>query len=463
VLLIVLDTARADAFEPYGAAAGATPTFAQLASSGTAINRMYAPACWTVPSHGAMFTGLLPRTSQIGPSSQGNRARIGEMLAANDDRLLPVFLQSLGYDTGGLSCNAWISPTVGFDRGFDKFEHCATTRKPMSGSWRDRLAWTFETLRSRVDDGAAAVERFLDTWIAERRSQPFFWFVNLVECHSPYLPPKPYNDLGPIGRMKAGRDAQEHLTFEALTCACLRGTTASESELERMRHLYEQSIRMLDDWVARVLDKLDRAGVLDETIVIVTSDHGENFGENQLLGHGYSLDERLLRVPFVVAGPCAPDPDRLTTLMDVPRMLADAIGLDEHPWHDDIRLDVAVAQLDPPCDPADPTVIDALHQFGLTEAVLPRMVRSLSCATDGRLKLFREGSRDTIVDLEEDPLESASVPVGRAHEVRHGEALVRLRSALDAAELQETQPQRDGVLRIGDPDLERQLKLLGYA
>jgi len=464
ILLIVLDTARADAFEPYGAAAGATPTLAQLASRGAAVDQAYSPACWTVPSHGAMFTGLLPRTSQIGPSAHGRPARITEMINASEDRLLSSVLTANGYATAGVSTNAWVSPRIGFDRGFETFTFIESQRNAMSGSWKERAAWAWQSLRARVDDGATAVEDLLSTWLVERNQQkPFFWFVNLIECHSPYLPPKPYDDLGALDRLRAGEEASEYLTFVALTRACLVGHDIPETALRRMRYLYQRAIRLLDDWLARVLEGLDRAGVLDETIVIVTSDHGENFGENDLMGHGYSLDQRLIRVPFVTSGPWSPPGDRVVSLAEIPRLLGDAIGLPDHPWQADPRYDVAVAQLDSPCAPDDPYALEALREFGLSEAVLPRMVRTMSCATDGHVKLFREGTTETIIDLDDDPLETTFVPVGRAHELRHGNVLTRLRTALDAAgALEATGDADSGPRTIDDPDLEAQLRLLGY-
>jgi arylsulfatase A-like enzyme len=460
----VFDTARADAFAPYGAPADVTPTFTQLASRGAVVDQAYAPACWTVPSHGALFSGLLPRTTQIGPGAHGRPARITEMIEASYERLLPTVLTANGYATAGVSTNAWVSPRIGFDRGFQQFQLLTGERRGMpSNAPKERIGWALESLRARVDDGARAVERLLNGWLTARTDDPFFWFVNLVECHSPYLPPRPYNDLGPGARVRAGEEARQHLTFRALTRACLGPLEVPDDALERMRHLYRRSIRLLDDWLARVIDSLDRAGVLDETIVIVTSDHGENFGENELMGHGYSLDQRLIRVPFLTVGPMHLEHDRIVSLTDVPRLVAGAIGLDEHPWQGDPHFDVAVAQLDSPCAPDDPYALEALREFDLPATALTRMVRSMTCATDGRLKLFREAGDERIVDLVEDPLENAPVPVGRAHELRHGEVLTRLRAALDAAAaLEGERGTSGGPLRIDDPTLEAQLQLLGY-
>jgi hypothetical protein len=181
------------------------------------------------------------------------------------------------------------------------------------------------------------------------------------------------------------------------------------------------------------------------------------------MGHAFSLDDRLIRVPLVVAGPWSPPPDRLVSLVDLPRLLADAVGLDDHPWRDRTGEDVAVAQLDAPCAPDDPVAVEALDSLGLGLDALPRLVRSFTCATDGRLKLFRDGSSETIVDLEADPMEEEPEMVGRVHELRHGPALQRLRTALDeAAAVERNAGPGQLNMTIDDPELEKKMRLLGY-
>ncbi len=170
---------------------------------------------------------------------------------------------------------------------------------------RARLRWLGEGIRARVDDGAAdagsALGAFLDDGAGDER--PFYAFVNLVEAHSPYLPPRPYNPLGPLDRARAAIEARRHLTMGEIWRACAGGFDVPAPALERMRRLYAAAVRLLDDWLGRVLEDLERRGILEETIVIVTSDHGENFGEGGLMGHAYSLDKRLIRLPFAAAGP----------------------------------------------------------------------------------------------------------------------------------------------------------------
>src|SRR5207245_11045125 len=111
---------------------------------------------------------------------------------------------------------------------------------------------------ARADDGAREAERGVEGWIGSASRRPVFWFVNLMECHSPYLPPRPYNDLPPRSRLRAAAEARRHLTIDAIWRAAAGGFDVADDALARMRHLYRRSVRMADDWLGRVPEDLDR-------------------------------------------------------------------------------------------------------------------------------------------------------------------------------------------------------------
>src|SRR5207244_1813506 len=146
--------------------------------------------------------------------------------------------------------------------------------------------------------------------------------------HSPYLPPKPFSPFGPLGRIKAARDASRHCNLDAIWRVACGGWDIEDDALLRMRAMYDASIRQLDAWLERVIERLDEHDALDDTIVIITSDHGENLGEGRRFGHAFSLDNRLLHVPLVSAGPVALDFDAVVSLADVPRVLFQCLDLD---------------------------------------------------------------------------------------------------------------------------------------
>jgi arylsulfatase A-like enzyme len=458
IVLLVFDTARADVLEPYGAETGSSPALAELARSGWAAPACFATSNWTLPSHLSMFTGLLPRAAGLGPDVPA-----AWVVKAHADRSLPTVLRSHGYATAAVSANPFISETHGFAEGFDRFSRVRRARRDAPhGDVKSRARWMVQAVRARVDDGLREIDDTVGAWIAERHTKPFFWFANLMECHSPYLPPAPYNDLSFTGRLLAARDAvriQSHNGFIAASTGRMR---VSESSRRRMRYLYRRAVRSMDDLLGRVMNRLDDARLLDDTVVIVVSDHGENFGEGGLYSHMLSLDDRLIRVPFVVGGgPSVAEPSAPTSLADVPRILAAAMGLTEHPWHEASPVDgVAAAQYDGFAS-FTPDIAERLVQrLGLDEQSGAALFRTGECVTDGRFKLVRTSGVEELFDVATDPMETTDV-AGRWPE--HRERLLR---ALDAVEglprATVDQPPPDEPESTGSAELEEQMRILGY-
>jgi arylsulfatase A-like enzyme len=227
-----------------------------------------------------------------------------------------------------------------------------------------------------------------------------------------------------------------------------------------MRHLYRRSIRSLDDWLGRVLGALEERGVLDDTTVVVTSDHGENFGEGGLLAHAFSLDDRLVRVPLVVSHADAVlEPGRVHSLAELPSLVAAAAGLPEHPWTDaPLPGGFAAAQFDPPASEGDPRVDVAVREWSLSAAARRRLTSPITCVTDGRFKLVRRGDTDELYDLLDDPLEVRPV-------VPHA-AGAGLRAALEDGRLWDEPSAAPVAAPTPEPgelaEIERSMKLLGY-
>jgi arylsulfatase A-like enzyme len=458
VLLVVFDTARADALEPYGAPAGNTPAVADLAARGAFAPFAISTSNWTLPSHASMFTGLLPRALGLtAPPRTGSRlSNPRPALEAQRARLLPEVLRRRGYAVGGVSANPWITRVNGFGRGMDWFQNVGgeTGRESLR---RRRPGWWLRALAARQDDGAVDAERILGRRLGEGPPRPFFWFVNLMECHTPYLPPRPYDDLGLLDRWGAVRDVVRYQTAPAIARVCLGELDVPPDAMARMRHLYERAVRQMDDWLGRVLERLDRHGVLDETLVIVTSDHGENFGEGHLVGHAFSVDQRLVRVPLAWAGPGASPFPAVTSLASLPRLVAEAIGLEDHPWADDAcPPGTAVAQNEGLLQWTDSESRALARVWGVAEQALAA-VQPMSCATDGRFKLTRMGEEERLFDLRADPGESVDVIA------EHPGPAEALRLVLDRTD--SPAPVTVPTVRYSDEEereIEARLEALGY-
>jgi arylsulfatase A-like enzyme len=466
ILLVVFDTARVDAFEPYGAPAGRSPVIADLARRGSAAPYTMSTAGWTVPAHVSMFSGVMPRSVGLGQAHEGGRQCRPVMEDLNEQgRILPEVLRRNGYETQGISANLWIDAHTGFDIGFDSFQRL-DTRRIKADFWEGRrsyVRWMVEALRARLDDGAMAAERVMEDWIGRRSEKPFFWFINLLECHSPYMPPRPYNSMGPLARMRAAHDVRTYQGLEPTFKACLKHSVIDPDILARLRTLYTDSILQVDAWMGRILDMLERNRLLDDTLVIATSDHGENLGEGRLLGHAFSIDQRLVHVPLVTAGPGAFDRPGMTSLRDMPRLVADAAGITGTAWHDqDLTTDVALAEWENMLEPGDPRGPELLENWDLPEDALRRLTVPMTAAIDGRYKLLLDGDREALYDLSVDPLEAAPIADPAARGIP-AEVVERLRAAVRSTHVgHASMPEPAAETSDEEAELERQMRVLGY-
>src|SRR2546423_11150838 len=206
----------------------------------------------------------------------------------------------------------------------------------------------------------------------------------------------------------------------------------------------------MDDWLGRLLERLDAARLPDDPLLIVASDHGENFGEGAFLAHALSLDNRLIHVPLVAAGPGA-QALSLTSLAELPRAIAGAAELDAHPWGDGPPAGVGVAQFDPPSDdPDDPRVVKAVEGWGMDDETRRRFTTSLTCAVGGDLKLMRRGERDELYDLASDPLELSPIDPRDAGPDR-AERLAVLQRALAHPSMTATRESGESAAAAGAP------------
>lgn len=468
VVFIVVDTARADAFEPYGATEGSTPTFRELAAEGWAAERAIASSSWTLPSHVGMLVGASHRDVGLHKGAQENPLAAQPVMTENRDRYLPQILQQNGYRTVGASANLWVQPESGFGHGFDEFH-------PL---WDWQAARLPRRLRPAVEKCAVALgrhnfgmreaTRIADQWIDDsaRTRQPSFLFLNIMECHSPYLAPSPFNGLSPRGRLGAWKDAKTYLSMEATWLANLGQALPPADCLARMRHQYVQAARYVDWWLGKFVERLRRQGLYDDTLLIVTSDHGENFGEQSRLGHSFSVDDRLIHVPLIVVNANAPAPSPVFSLTGLPALIGNELEL-EHPWQPARSNDIAVSRIEGIRSADDHDVLRFLSNAGLASAA-PLMSRDLICATNGRHKVIRADGADVVFDLQRDPLEANPIPWAAVG--GRGDAdLERLREEISQAERaasSDLRPTSEAQVDVDSDTAKRlaeKMKLLGYA
>ncbi len=321
ILLIVVDTLRADHLSAYGYSRDTSPNLSHIAEQGVMFDNAIASASWTVPSHASMLTGLYPhdhRTDKDDAILADNWPTIGE-----------VFL-SEGYRTAAFSANVNnFDRKHGLARGFAHFEdywganYTAIFTRVVLG-WRIKF-WMhhFGVLPLFGRQHVEGINRRALTWI-DREKRPFFVMLNYIDVHDPYLPPEPYRHAFTKEKNPGGVIS---VSFDQVQMPDAR-TLAAEVAA------YDGCIRYVDDHIENLLSELKKRGVLDHTIVVITSDHGEAFGEHNLVGHKISLYREAIHVPLIVWNPktipAGRHVRRPVSLVDIPRTL---ISLADPAYH----------------------------------------------------------------------------------------------------------------------------------
>lgn len=420
VILVILDTVRAASLGVYGHERQNTPNMERLAKRGILFERAISPSSWTLPSHATMFTGRF--NHELGTS----------FLTPLDDTYptLAEELASRGYATGGFVANlVFCTEWFGLGRGFERYVG-QPIDLPMllSSSWlvrhmapkvRAKFGNHQPLIRKRATD---VNDEFL-RWLSEIEGRPYFAFLNYFDGHGPYLPPEPFNRLywpSEQPRYWLGSDYASDFT---------------PGELEQLQAAYDGSIAYLDDQLGRLIEALERRGHLQNTVVIVTSDHGESFGEHGTMGHGRSIYMTEIHVPLLVllpdsafAGTRLSDP---VSLRNVAATVMDLVGDSE-----ESRLPGVSLARHWTGNASDAAPIDGDYVFS--------QLAGKRSITLGRYHYWkdRQGNEE-LYDLTSDPDESVNL-IGTGEE----ELTLRMRAELERAPgASETEPALETAAR----------------
>ncbi len=326
VLLLILDTVRAGSMELYGGPGGTSPVLSALARRGVLFERAIAPAPWTLPTHASMFTGRWPHRLDVDWSPLGP-----------DEPTLAERLGSEGYATAGFVGNTlYASRASGLDRGFGVYEDYPVSvgQIVLSSSLGRALAYSdpFRRLVRHHEllnrQHARDVNRDFLTWLEERgedgEERPWFAFLNYYDAHEPYFPPdsvlgdRSWNDFSHRGGILVGGNSwrdKERMTMD---------------DVRIHAYAYHLAVRRADAGLGRLMEALAGRGLLENTLVVIASDHGEQLGEHALFGHTNSLFINTLHVPMVVLWPGRiPAGRRISgavSLRDLPATILELVG-----------------------------------------------------------------------------------------------------------------------------------------
>jgi arylsulfatase A-like enzyme len=263
-ILISVDTLRADHLGCYGYFRNTSPNIDKFAKEGILFRNCVGISSWTLPSHLSMLTGLYP-------ISHGANTRRDKLI----DKVLtlPEALKDKGYVTAGFVSGYFVSSEFGYKQQFDIYD--------------ERYLASFKDITSDKINEAAI------SWLKQNFSKKFFLFIHYYDVHFDYIPPPPYNVM-------FDANYQGDLTGKKYY---KKASITDKRDLEHMIALYDGEIRWTDSHIGKLLEEIERLGVDNRTVIILTSDHGDEFLEHGRKGHGNNLYETTIHTPFILKIP----------------------------------------------------------------------------------------------------------------------------------------------------------------
>ncbi|MEZ5332679.1 MAG: sulfatase [Thermoanaerobaculia bacterium] len=411
VVLVVVDTLRADHLGAYGYPRPTSPSFDAWAAAGRLFEEAHSTSPWTLPSVASILTGLEPARHGAGRREEGEKRAFTGL--GTDVSTLAARLSDAGWKTGAIVNNPFLHEKFGVSRGF--------------GSWDYHSA-----NRSQGRRADASVDAAL-AWLDGVGDVPFFLFLHVIDPHLAYDAPAPF-----LGRFSDG--APSPMRRRRLSWIREQVRRDDAFDFAPLIAAYDEEVLFVDAQLGRLRRGLEERALDGRTLVVVTSDHGEEFGDHGGFEHGHSVHEELLHVPLLLVGPGV-DAGRTSapvTLLDVAPTILEALGVG---LGSELPGSSLLAE-----PPTGRTLVAERTLYGDEEKAAIRWPWKLLWTPEsGTLALF---------DLDADPGELRDrLP----EEPAIAERLHELLEALAALEAQE--PGGSAVL---DADTERELRSLGY-
>ncbi|HSN87381.1 MAG TPA: sulfatase, partial [Thermoanaerobaculia bacterium] len=391
VLLLSIDTLRPDALSSFGGQEIRTPHLDALAGDSLTFTRAYSTASWTLPAMASVMTGVSPQVH----GALHTRSRVPDGLPT-----LAETLRRAGYRTSAFVSSTVLGPPANLTQGFDEY-------RPYPGPWLGRSLGA-TVLRSRLSRFRADetpppdLTDDVTDWLHEQREAPFFLWVHFFDPHAPYGPPRRYL-----------KDLQGRTRFEGWDEEAIRAGTwvPTAAERDRIRQLYLGEVRWVDDAVGRFLGELKRRKLYDDTLVVLVSDHGEEFWEHDSYGHGHTLYDELLHVPLLVKLPRSARSGRIATPVYTASIFSTILEACALP--PPLGYPAAASLLRPAGD-------RPLHALGLNRFEDRQSVRF------GRFKYIRwaTSGREELYDLQRDPGEKKNLGVSAPAGLEEGRRLL---------------------------------------
>ncbi len=426
-VFIVVDTLRRDHLGAYGYSRDTSPSIDALAAEGARFDRAYATSGWTMPSVTSMLTGLYP--------SEHGVVRPRTALSAEIPTLAGVLGEN-GFATAGVVSHIVIGKRWGLSRGFDWFDE--RNAKGHKGTSTQGVTESAISMLERLSAG----------------EQRFFLFVHYFDPHYTYQRHEEFDFAAEeAGRLRGGEE------IEALRRL---GTDMTQRERDFVQDLYDGEIRHTDAGIGRLLDRLKSLGHYDDTLVLFTADHGEEFLERGWLGHTRTLYDELVRVPLIIRLPepaVRPVIDELVSLTMLAPTILQLLGLEIPPsFAQPPRVAQLLADVNASsASSGENRILTEVDFVPVSKFAVKKVTKQVSLVGP-RFKLINDLLTGTteLYDLQNDPAERDNLAASDPERVR--EMTVHLDKRLREAKSPQSDPPE---LDLSETEIER-LKALGY-
>ena len=410
ILLIVVDTLRADALSHAATDAPPTPVIDAFASRATRFSNARTPGAWTLPSVASLMTG----TSPLVHRTVGRNSALPGVLPTLAERLADA-----GYRTGAIGHNHVLSPSRRLYRGFDTYDF-GERRPPKARTLGLQLVTRARNQHVDPDVDAADLHARAFPWLEQHAEEDFFLWLHYYDPHLVY---DPAHDLRPDGTPPEGLGFS--FDYDSLTRIRSGHQVLDSPQRSWVRALYDAEVRSFDRELGRLFERLEDLGLYDDTLIVLTSDHGEEFWEHEGFEHGHTLYEEVLDVPLIIKLPRQTQGTLVATpvtLENVFPTILTLCGLGFEP--DDLSATSLFA--------ADGTALDAPSAPLVSTGNLYYQDRIAVLFDGWKYIRFFESGAEELYDLENDPREAVSLVAHASSELEEGRR--RCDAALASAE-----------------------------
>lgn len=291
VLLISIDMLRADHVSCYGYERQTTPTMDQLAAEGVRFARHVSSAPWTLPAHAAMFTSL---PDSVHGCVDGTDNALPDGMVTLAERF-----GEAGFSTGGFFAGPYLHPAFGLGQGFDEYRFCVPDLAARLNG-QAVTEWAGDPVAHRRSHHGVTnpgVVNAASKWLRDHKDEPFFLFVHLWDAHFDFIPPKPFDARFGDPDYEGFVDGREFFFDRRIN------SSMGPKDLAQLIALYDGEIMWCDAHVKRLVELLEELQLDEDTIVVVTSDHGTEFFDHGDKGHRRTLYGEAINIPLVIRAP----------------------------------------------------------------------------------------------------------------------------------------------------------------